>query len=371
MTSSRSIVIRNQFGLTLIELMVSLVLGLLLMAGVLQLFAANKQSYQLSEEVARMQEGARYAVSVLERDIRMAGYLGCTGRQRDLIVINNKVGSPPTTFTPEAGIEGWETSSVNTTYGNFAPIADAPVSDASSGSNWATGGATAPVLDASTRSVANSDIVRLWHVDGSGSLATISGSSITATTEPSYAADDFMMLTDCQTVDIARVCSMSGDVAAMNGCSNTSPTDFLNSDGAHAFKLAGSVYFVGKRANSAANPPALYRRVLSASATNGANAPTMGSGQEIVEGVESLQLLYGEDTDATPDGVADRYVTANNVSDWNDVVGVRIHLLMQSLRDDIVDGSQAVNFNGAAFTATDGRLRYPFVATVSIRNRSL
>lgn len=361
----------TQKGLTLVELMVAMVLGLLLMAGVLQLFAANKESYRLSEEVARMQEGARYATSILERDLRMAGYLGCTGRQRGLIVINNKIGSAPTTFTPEAGIEGWETASVNTVFGNYAPIANGAVT-AASGGGWASGGATAPVIDAGTDSVANSDLIRIWHVDGPGVIATVAGSSVTATTAPSYAADDILMLTDCQTIDIARVCSLSSaDVASLSGCNNSTPADLLNGDGAHAFKLAGSLYFVGKRGGNALNPPALFRREISAAATLAANTPAMGAAQEIVEGVEAMQLLYGEDIATNPDGVADRYVTANNVSDWNDVVSVRVHLLMQSERTDIVDGSQTLSFNGASITASDGRLRYPFVATVSLRNRSL
>jgi type IV pilus assembly protein PilW len=354
----------RQAGLTLVELMVALVLGLLLMAGVLQLFAANKQSFRLTEELSRMQEGARYATNLLERSIRMAGYLGCTGRQREFIVINNKLSSPPAAFSPEAGIEGWETSSVNTAYGSYAPISDASVSDAST-SGWSTGGATSPVLDPATNSVANSDVLRVWHVDGAGVIADISGSTIEAQTTPAYAGNDVMMLTDCQSVDVVQVCSMSGDDAILNCGANSSPSDLLNSDGAHAFKLAGWVYYVGKRGGTATNPPSLFRREISANAT-------AGNEQELVEGVESLQLLYGEDTDtANPDGVADRYVTANNVADWNNVVSVRVHLLMQSDRTDIVEGSQTFAFNGANVTTNDGRLRYPFVATISVRNRSL
>ena len=44
--------------------------------------------------------------------------------------------------------------------------------------------------------------------------------------------------------------------------------------------------------------------------------------------------------------------------------------LQQSDRTDLVPGSQGFNFNGAAVTGADGRLRYPFVTTVSVRNRS-
>ncbi|MCB1773874.1 MAG: PilW family protein [Gammaproteobacteria bacterium] len=357
MMSSR---IYRQAGLTLIELMVSLVLGLVLMAGVIQLFAANKTSYQLTGQISAMQENARYAMSRLERDIRMAGYTGCTGRDQEGVVINIEF-TASSQFTPDNGVEGWEAS--NTSYGNYSVIADdASVSDASS-SGWTTAGSTTPVLDSSTNALASSDVIRLWHVDGDGVLVDVSGSTVSAGSTPPYAAADTMMLTDCTNADIAHVCSLSGNDASLN-CATNGSLSLLNSDGgAHAFKLAGWVYYIGKRGGTATNPPSLFRREISA---NG----VAGTAQELVEGVEALQLQYGVDTGTVPDGVADAYVNANQVTDWNNVVSVRVHLLMQSDSDNVVDGSQTFSFNGATVTASDGRLRYPFVATVSLRNRS-
>ena len=350
----------RQAGLTLIELMVSLVLGLVLMAGVIQLFAANKTSYQLTGQISAMQENARYAMSRLERDIRMAGYTGCTGRDQDGLVINIEF-TATTRFTPDNGVEGWEANGTN--YGNYSVIAyNAAVSDASS-SGWTTAGATTPVLDSSTNAVSSSDVIRLWHVDGDGVLVDVSGSTVSAGSTPPYAAADTMMLTDCTNADIVHVCSLTGNDASLN-CATNGSLNLLNSDGAaHAFKLAGWVYYIGKRGNTATNPPSLFRREISA---NG----VAGTAQELVEGVEALQLQYGEDTDTVPDGVADAYVNANQVTDWNNVVSVRVHLLMQSANDNVVDGSQTFTFNGANVTASDGRLRYPFVATVALRNRS-
>lgn len=349
----------HQAGLTLVELMVALVLGLVLMAGVIQLFAANKTSYQLTDAVSTMQENARFSLSRLERDIRMAGFLGCTGRDQENVVINTEI-TAAAQFTPDNGIEGWEAD--GTGYGNYSIIEDAAVAEATD-SGWKATGATDPVLDASTNSVANSDILRLWHVDGDGVLVDVSGTTVDAGTTPPYVKGDTMMLTDCASVDIVSVCDLTGNDASLNCAANNTPLNLLNATGsAHAFKLAGWVYFVGKRDNDADNPPSLFRREIS-------QGGTAGAAQELVEGVESLQLLYGEDTDATRDGVADRYVDANQISDWNDVVSVRVQMLMQSRRTDLVEGSQTFTFNGVDVTATDGRLRYPFVATVSIRNR--
>jgi type IV pilus assembly protein PilW len=350
----------RQTGLTLIELMVSLVLGLVLMAGVIQLFAANKTSYQLTEQISAMQENGRYAMSRLEQHIRMAGYTGCTGRDQEGLVINIEF-TAPTEFTPDNGVEGWEAS--GTGYGNYSVLADgATVTDATN-SYWATAGATTPTIDGSTNAVSTSDVIRLWHLDGDGVLVDVSGSTVSAGSTPPYAANDTMMLTDCTNADIVRVCSVSGNDASLN-CTANGSLALLNNDGpAHAFKLAGWVYYVGRRGGIATNPPSLFRREISA---NG----VAGTAQELVEGVEALQLQYGEDTDTVPDGVADAYVNANQVTDWNNVISVRVHLLMQSTNNNVVDGSQTFNFNGASVTASDGRLRYPFVATVSLRNRS-
>jgi len=353
----------RQAGLTLVELMVALVLGMVLMAGMLQLFAANKTSFRLTENISAMQENARYAMSKLERDIRMAGYTGCTGRDQGNIVINTEFASTPATFTPDNGVEGWEAG--GTGYGNYSLLADdATVSDAST-SGWTTAGGV--VLDGSTNAVDRSDVIRIWHVDGDGVLADVSGSTVSAGVPPPYAADDTIMLTDCSSVDIAHVCSVSGNDTELS-CSQNNPLALLNADGsAHAFRLSGSVYYIGKRTTHPDYPdvpPSLYRREISQNAS-------AGPAQELVEGVEAMQLQYGIDTDTVdPDGVANAYVDANNVADWNNVVSVRVHLLMQSLRDDLVDGSQTFAFNGAPVAASDGRLRYPFVSTVSLRNRS-
>jgi type IV pilus assembly protein PilW len=58
----------------LVEIMVALVAGLIMMAGVIQIFVANKQTYRVNEAEARIQENARIAMELLGRQIRMVGY---------------------------------------------------------------------------------------------------------------------------------------------------------------------------------------------------------------------------------------------------------------------------------------------------------
>ena len=67
----------NQIGLTLIELMISMTLGLFILAGVLQMYVTSSQNSRTNDGVLRIQENIRYAMSRLEEDISQAGNLGC------------------------------------------------------------------------------------------------------------------------------------------------------------------------------------------------------------------------------------------------------------------------------------------------------
>jgi type IV pilus assembly protein PilW len=63
-------------GLTLIEVMIALGLGLLVVAGILQILISSRQSYRLQEQSARIQESERFAADILSKSIRLAGYRG-------------------------------------------------------------------------------------------------------------------------------------------------------------------------------------------------------------------------------------------------------------------------------------------------------
>ena len=69
--------IRNQKGLSLVELMISLAVGSIITAGVAQLFTANSEAYKMLQGQARIQESARFALEFMRRDIENAGNLGC------------------------------------------------------------------------------------------------------------------------------------------------------------------------------------------------------------------------------------------------------------------------------------------------------
>ena len=65
-------------GFSLIELLVSMVIGLFLLGGLVMVMANSKQHYAQQDYSARLQESGRFAMQFLSYDIRMAGYFGCS-----------------------------------------------------------------------------------------------------------------------------------------------------------------------------------------------------------------------------------------------------------------------------------------------------
>ena len=68
----------KQYGMTLIELMVALAIGAFLMIGAITVFMQSRTTFRVTESVSRLQENARFALEVLEPEIRMAHYWGLT-----------------------------------------------------------------------------------------------------------------------------------------------------------------------------------------------------------------------------------------------------------------------------------------------------
>ena len=68
----------RQHGFTIVEMMMALVIGLVLTTGILEIFMGSKRVYRVQEGLARLQENGRFAVEFMARDLRMAGFIGCS-----------------------------------------------------------------------------------------------------------------------------------------------------------------------------------------------------------------------------------------------------------------------------------------------------
>ena len=375
----------------MVELMVALLLSSLLTLGVIQVFIANKTSYRLQEAQSRMQENARFALSIISSELRKAGHLGCVTSNLDTST-GSVLTAPPATFRPWKGIEGWEavgtpalgvTPARGTAFGEGVRIINnAPVNDASTlAANWPT--ADGATLDAGTMSVVHSDIIRVWYADSTHGNITALGATPTFSAIDVTAGDVFV-INDCGTAQFLQACSAASSTGFSAGACNTTGDITVRDSDSEIRKLKSTVFFVGKRGNIATNPPALFWRELG-------NNAAAGNSEELVEGVESLQFMYGEDTDN--DFAPNAYVPANRVTDWAQVVSVKVSLLMRSVitsgenntstasSQNVTTDDQTITFNGLAISSTnastgiaipdvpDGRLRRVFTTTIALRNK--
>jgi type IV pilus assembly protein PilW len=90
-----------QCGVTLIELMISLTLGLVLLVGIGSIYVGSNQTYRVQDQNARIQESGRFALDVLGRSIRQAGYWNM----------------PSSSVPPSAGFSGTPIGGTNGTSG--------------------------------------------------------------------------------------------------------------------------------------------------------------------------------------------------------------------------------------------------------------
>ena len=99
-------------------------------------------------------------------------------------------------------------------------------------------------------------------------------------------------------------------------------------------------------------------------------------GDELVEGIENMQVWFGEDTDADSEGAggdatANRYVPPDTSDlDMDRVVSVRIFLLARSLNDNLTTEPSPYFFVEQEPAPDDKRLRKVFTTTITLRNKS-
>jgi type IV pilus assembly protein PilW len=98
---------------------------------------------------------------------------------------------------------------------------------------------------------------------------------------------------------------------------------------------------------------------------------TNGQQNNLIDGIESMQIVYGVDTNE--DRTANYYVPANNltINDWSKVASVRISLLAATLDNNLTTQSLPYVFNDKTITppGTDHKIRRVFTTTIALRNR--
>jgi type IV pilus assembly protein PilW len=363
-------------GLSLIELLIAMTIGLALTVGVSQVYVANNQTDRDQDARARMQESGRFALNYLTQELRMAAYLGCLATI-DENSINNTLDGPPPSFQPEMGLQGWEAT--NSGPGVISNSTNNTVVVSTAGGSWSSSGGS--VLDA-FYAVPGTDMVRIWGSDGTGTkINSISPGAATVVNSELVDIEDgdILLLSDCEHADWVQACNVQeiGGGASINsilsaGCvpGNVVTRPLTTQSGGELVKLRGTTLYIGKRDDVATNPSSLFRRDLGQTAS-------AGPAEELIDGIENFQILYGVNTDNDSMQTVDGYVVATSVGDWSSVISVRISVLVQSIEDNMWPSPQPYSFNGVLYDGTAGngslpvdtRLRRVFTTTTTLRNR--
>lgn len=342
----------RQSGFSLIELMVALVIGLLLLAGVLNVFVGSRVTYSTQTGLAKLQENGRFAMSFLTRDIRQAGFTGCSS--------NTDIAN-----------------TVRDASGDIIPFLD--LTDAISGRDDLNG---AVAFDRAP--LAGTDAIEVRFADTSNSCDISSHNPSAATilceANHSFAQGDVLVITDCKNTavfqqsntnnnnTISVIAHNTGGATVPGNCTQglgvpvtctTLGTPQQYSSGT-VMRMQAYRYYVS---NNSLGEPALYRERIATTTA----AATDIQPDELVEGVENMQILYGEDTNN--DGTANYYVPFDEVSDTEDIISVRVSVLVRSIETNLVQDTQTLTFNNVLSTFNDGRLRKVFTSTITLRNR--
>lgn len=340
--------LRKQHGLTLVELMIAMTIGLLLLGGIISIMISSRQTYRVNEALSRMQDNARYTFQVLSRDIRMAGYMGCIGSD----AAPTNVLSGPTDFLWNFSQTLYGYESTSDTAWNLTP--DSSITSP-------LGGRDIIVVRGASGDGTSAAIKVLTHTGGGPPGEPPGSANIKVSLASGLAKDDVVMASDCLGATVFQISEINTAGGFDNVVHNTgagvpgNTTKDLGKDftGAELLKVTTRSYYI--RTNDAGRP-ALYRKVGTADA------------EEVVEGVENMQIEYGEDTNG--DFTTDVYRTAAAVGDWKKVVSVRVNLLMQTIDDNIAGAAQPYTYNNATSTPTDRRLRQVYSTIITLRNRA-
>jgi type IV pilus assembly protein PilW len=336
---------RRSLGMGLVELMVWVAISLIITTVIGTVYVNSKQISGVNDTISRLQESGRFAIHLLDRDMRMAGFRGCNGTA---VVPVNLLNSTAYSYRFDTGLQGF----------------------------YGSGGTWSPSLDSSisalaTPPMANTDVVTIRHIDGPGVplIASMANGSDDVTVAPGSGLNtgDVLLVADCNAAAIFNATAYdAGSGVISHAVGGASVPGNSAADLGQAFRTDASVYRLVTRTYFIA--PSVRRNgtntlwSYSVPAYDGQPQP-----EEMVEGVDNFALLYGEDLDG--DRAANRYSTANVVGVWNNVVSVRAQVLLATVRDNMATAPQPYVFNGTTTTPTDKKIRSSLSSTITVRNR--
>ncbi len=186
----------NESGFSLVELMVAMVISLILIGAAAGIYLTSKKSYNLQEDLGRIQENARFALEFIKYDIRMAGYYGCADDPTS--VTNHVNGSGGTLFDSSNSIQG--------------------INSAAATSVWLPDNGSLGITDIRL----GTDAITISYL-GSGDITVTTpymnthSAALHASTGNALKKGDIVAVTDCYATDIFQITSNNPDTSGTVG----------------------------------------------------------------------------------------------------------------------------------------------------------
>lgn len=368
-------------GITLVETLVSLTLGLAIVSVAFNLYTSNRIVFKQVEGVARLQESARVAAALLTAEIRQAGGSLC----RNGLPTTNIVRSSEWWAQPDKGIEGFDSTMTD----SRASPTSYPRTAGDSFTVWSSNSEPGKFL-VSTQPRGNYDDFPTyinWKVNvkdatgiEKGDLVVICDFSRALITQVAPDNNNTSLHTrlynqpgspqpgNCSaafSASSARIealpsCGLT-PAAATASMPSTITKDYTFTTGSVIGTLTAHHWYIGNKTSTtpgSLNNRALRRLTINYDRQTGnGRIDTPPITEEMVENVSDMQISYlvgnasGYATSAT-------YVAANAVTDWTKVIAVRIVLTLTS--------TEAVGA-GAGQAASAAVYTVPINATIRAR----
>ncbi len=365
-----------QAGLTMIELLIAVSLSIIVIGASLALFTANRNTASSSVAVSAVSDNGRIALGFISEAVRSGGYMACnatndlrqiaTGTTRQLSIL--VPGPTPVQRNYTAAFGGYEAA--GTAPAGVVNVAATPVVADPNANDWTNAGGLDGLLAGRVTKGTDVLVVRqstpqATPIYTTGPYATGTGQVIIpVNTVGTLVAGQYAVISDCIVSTAFQVGAAGGGVI-----STAAPLNLFGGDLNWNYDLTNTItpvdmqiYFVGPGRDTDSS---LWQFDEST-----------GLFQELVPDVENMQVLYGV-APVTPNQVT-QYVTANLVADFNQVVSVKIALLVAS-----PPGQPAVTLPTAATVQPfslldttvnpplDTRLRKVLNTTIAVRNAAL
>jgi len=324
-------------GSGLAELLVAMTLALLLIGAAATAFVKGRDTHAAMESTARLQETARYALGVIESDLRMSGHLGLLGHPGLVSNLDAALTGPTGDVEAFAGCRPRWTTDL-----------DAPVEGwDQAGGRHGLGPGCAP--NGAWRASTDGLVLRRASADRIAQNAAGLRSHARHVLIVTSHSSGRVFVGDAAG-------TMPAGYAASEPAATTPPADTR--------RLLVHAYYVSSDSSEGAGFPSLRRKRLVA-------GPAVQD-EEIIPGIDDLQVQYGIDADG--DGSADRWLNAGQFAPPAEIVAARVWLRARA-RDRDGAWSDATRYTYANQDETMAPAERPFrrtvvVKTIRLRNRS-